>query len=167
MYTGRAMVLLSLLCGLFASSAAQPGSSRTVSLAPRAAAFPCCGYGARITPSPPCPTEHDALRVICSARWPDSCTPEYYGDHVGDRTIQVFALGTYPEGTACLTVITPFEIVADIGKLAPGTYTVEFYIANRPWCPEFALCAADSVVIAAAAPASHVCLPVVFSRCQP
>jgi len=122
---------LSLVVGLACVSGPAQAAQASL-LQPRDAHARClCGYDLQITTRPPSPTQGDDVQIVCTAIWSDSCVPVYSSHKARDRLIQVYALCSVPPDVGCLTVLTPFRIVADVGCLRAGTYQVEWYITDR------------------------------------
>jgi len=132
---------LSLVVGLACLSGPAQAAQASL-LQPRDAHARClCGYDLRITTLPASPRQDDDVQVVCTAVWSDSCVPMYSSHEMRGRLIQVYALCNVPPEVGCLTVLTPFRIVADAGRLQAGTHQVEWYITDRRFGEWPTLCA--------------------------
>lgn len=78
--------------------------------------------GMRVEPANPTPS--DVVIIILSGEWPDSCVPYDSAVLVSGTNIYFDAVAYYPPDVACLTMITPWELMESVGPLSAGTYTV-------------------------------------------
>lgn len=96
------------------------------------------------------PTSRDATRVrFHESQWFDPCPPSLQSVEVEGRTIRVTA--GLPPDSGCILVIaqTPYTILADVGRLATGTWDVVFetldYQTREPVITETSFEVGDAV----------------------
>ena len=123
-----------------------------------------CGYDVQLDIAPAQPTQDDAIQVICSGDWSDSCVPWRVEQEMWANVIMVHAIADYPPDVVCLTVITPWRLVADVGTLAPGFYKAMLYITDTRLYGATALCATESFTVVEMAPRAY--FPVVTKRSE-
>jgi hypothetical protein len=107
-----------------------------------------CGWDMELDVAPSLPTPEDAIVVTARGAWSDSCTPGYHSHELVGDVIRLDATVDYPPGTACLTVITPWRIVVDVGTLPAGNYQVDLYITDMLNQLPAALCASRQFEVA-------------------
>lgn len=111
----RSILFLILTSAIAASAAAQ---TATIKVAPAA------------------PTTDDVVTLDLSGSWPDSCAPGAgHLPAVKNQDGHVNVLYVRPSG-ACATVITPWSLALPLGRLAAGTYSVDFVYAYSLIPPE-------------------------------
>jgi hypothetical protein len=71
---------------------------------------------------PAAPVPADAVSIKLSGVWGDSCVPR---DPVVTVSNNVIRIRTVHPGGACLTVLTPFTLAANVGRLPAGVYHVQ------------------------------------------
>jgi len=108
-----------------------------------------CGLHVAIDTTPALPTPDDAIQVVVSGDWSDSCVPSYQSHHVVNNVILVDTAVNYPPGTACLTVITPWRLDVEVGNLPAGSYLVHLYITDLLNQLPTTFCASRSFTVAA------------------
>jgi hypothetical protein len=55
--------------------------------------------------------------------WPDGCTPRLAQTRISGGEVRIDTVGA-PPGSACLTVLSPWDLRVAIGPLPAGTYHV-------------------------------------------
>jgi len=153
-----------LLCLVVASGRSALVHSHSSSPERRQANEQSCGYDVQLGISPAHPTQDDAIQVICSGHWGDSCVPWRVELQMWANVIVVHAIADYPPDVVCLTVITPWRLVAGVGTLAPGFYEVKLYITDTRLYGTTALCATESFTVVEMAPRAY--FPVVTKRSE-
>ena len=78
---------------------------------------------ATIEVSPASPTASDVISVRLSGVWPDSCRPRDPRVRITGSEVRIDTAGALP-GTACLTVLSPWELTVVVGQLPAGTHRV-------------------------------------------
>ncbi len=107
-----------------------------------------CGWDLQLEVAPNLPTPEDTIWVTAGGAWSDSCIPGYHSHELVGGVIRLDTTVDYPPGTACLTVITPWSSVVDVGRLPAGNYQIDLYITDALNQLPAALCASRQFAVA-------------------
>lgn len=106
-----------------------------------------CGIDTRLEVAPPAPVATDPVQVIAAGDWIDACVPVYQAHQVIGGEIRIEAV--VPSTGPCPTVITPWQMVTELGRLAPGPHRVQLYLFG-PFAEPGRVCAKVDLVVRSA-----------------
>ena len=86
----------------------------------------------KVQVQPADPTTQDAITLVLSGEWKDSCVPRVTGVEVAGGEITI---STESWGGICLMVITPWRAAVPLGRLPTGWYTVTVLHTERSMPP--------------------------------
>ena len=80
--------------------------------------------------SPSSPTTSDAICIRLSGVWPDGCAPRDPQVRITGSEVRIDTVGASP-ASACLTVLSPWELTVGVGPLPAGPYRVVVLNASQ------------------------------------
>lgn len=138
---------LATVLALMATQAAAISSSSSSDLGPPATERAILNGITQITTEPATPTTEDPIKIMVSGEWNNSCVPEYQSHQIVDNIITINVVNPPFPPTACIAIITPWQIAVEIGTLSAGTYTVRGLISGGEKTTSFKVVQAPALFV--------------------